>query len=367
MVGPCDVHDLTFPRCHTLQSWATPSLLLEDHRKDGRWHPVIPDCLIHDATLRSGLSQQCFEVSDVSQDLHAVERTLLGAHHASGLGPGQGSDDGVRTMLNLSSSVPCSVGCRALRCAVLLPKLSTIVRMPSDRLSWRSSSWCAIDRALRLDQLRHGKALSSGGRATAAAAAMLPRQRRAWRLLLDALLNSARSAGTSRNGTVQRRPQLIALGGSMLAGSECHDNSLPERSEPAACAYPKRFADALCAALAQGTSGRSPEGRDCLDWRSLALGGTTSISVLPVLPTMLNAVLADGDASSTGGGERGGERGGTPPPALILIDYSANDVLDGMPLERFSAALEAALRYLLVSHPTAAVMLVEVRGSNEPG
>ena len=144
--------------------------------------------------------------------------------------------------------------------------------------------------------------MSEGSTAEAVVNAMPGSQLRAWRAFMQAVAHQpALKRPTQREQSGGPLARVIALGGSMLGGAECNDGVAEAWS--AACAYPRRFVDAL-----------ETGGSGAIDFVSMATGGTTSISVLPSLPSLLSTT-ADME-------------GGTSTPTLIIIDYSVNDALE---------------------------------------
>lgn len=164
------------------------------------------------------------------------------------------------------------------------------------------AAWPSLD----LSAILSGGALGRNMSFAEAAAQLGPSQKRAWLALLDRL---------ERGGARSPPPQLLVLGGSHTAGAECHDGSL----RAAACAYPKRFADAV--GVVHGTP---------MHWVSLATGGVTTAAILPMLPAMLAPY------ASWGG------------PSMLLIDFSVNDAFE---VGTIAGAMEELLRYLLSTPP----------------
>ena len=214
--------------------------------------------------------------------------------------------------------------CQALWCDVPLNL--------SGRGELRLRSWCGWYSALR--NVEDGAALGAGG-ATLAASRLLrvPTHAAAWRRFLGAVMPEADRPRAQSSPWTAR---VIALGGSMTAGNDCHDQTLGMVHTPL-CAFPRR----LVTHLETVSGGR-------VDWRSHAVGGTSTLGQLPSLPL----IMAEYEAERA-------------LPTLILVDFSANDILSSSPDARddgpsaFLPQLEAFYSYLLRAHPHAALLMVE--------
>ena len=152
---------------------------------------------------------------------------------------------------------------------------------------------------------------------------------------------------------------VVAIGGSMMAGTNC-DIKSPIQGRP--CTYTARFARWL---------EREYGYEDGVRYENRAVGGTTTAGALPSLPHLIS--IADAD------------RGLSLLPDVVFIDFSVNDRAEAQdwidqhqaapPATRHSAsggptearnataevraATEAMLRYLLRDAPAVAVVLVE--------
>ena len=182
----------------------------------------------------------------------------------------------------------------------------------------RPHSLCGSAPPLNLVMLRRGEALVPGVSLGAA-------QRRAWAAVGRAL--------EKREHHPSFALRVLALGGSLLAGSDCVDGVHPAFSP--ACAYPKRLAGAL-----QALYGAA------VDWVSIATGGLTTSGALSSLPSLLApyAPPASPDTNSSHGA-----RG---LPTILVLDYSVNDALEGERRKAATlAALESLVRYMCAATP----------------
>ena len=263
----------------------------------------------------------------------------------------------------------CAVGCNALACRVALPtQAARNLRLGEGATH---STWCAATSALHLNALRAGAALGVHGAlaafttdaddpetgapsfgplgtnepplalpAAAAAAALLPAQRDAWWRFSEAALRLPTwHARCSHGGVTASTPtlpapraQLVALGGSMVAGQLCNDGEATNAN----CAYPHRLAAALDALAGATKAPAAP-----LAFTSLASGGTSSLSTLASLGPLLAPFGADAAAGL---------------PTLLVVDFSANDLAGGLDV---LSSTEALVRHVLGELPSVALMLVE--------
>lgn len=165
----------------------------------------------------------------------------------------------------------------------------------------------------------------------------------------------------TRRAGVGHRVQLVALGGSLVAGAKCHDAELSERE----CSFASRFGKLLQQGYAtcsqtqhkDGGTGSSSsvamnsaslEHHVRFEYHNRAQGGLTSPSILPSLPY----AVADGQESGKAAD-------------VVMIDFSVNDQWEGNEgtdpawVARVGAATEGILRYLLAVHPSTAILLWE--------
>ena len=196
-----------------------------------------------------------------------------------------------------------------------------------------------LEQALNLTRLELG-ALSGS------VDAMQLGQFNAWREFVQAV--SHRQSVHLRDRRLYRA-RVVALGGSMLGGAECDDGV--HKPWSATCAYPRRFVSALEQIHRKDQAAQ-------IDFVNLAMGGTTSISVLPSLPVMITSVVEMDQELDL------------PLPTLVIIDYSVNDALEvdinfgkRQSLEAGSSllkpAIETMVRYLLSGFPSMALLLME--------
>ena len=131
---------------------------------------------------------------------------------------------------------------------------------------------------------------------------------------------SAAALHARRMGSAQRRAfqhaasavedasaQILALGGSVMAGGACHD---PKLGYGHNCAYPSRFATFLEACSRRRGQGMALSRNFYFENR--AIPATNTAGVLPQLPSLLSIVGAGGKAHA---------------PHLLIIDFSVNDVV----------------------------------------
>jgi hypothetical protein len=181
------------------------------------------------------------------------------------------------------------------------------------------------------EALEIGGALD-GFSASSAVEHLLTEQRSVYSSFFRAIASSEGSSSRAR---------LIALGGSLMAGAGCNDGIAPPES--AACTYPKRLVDLL---RQHGLNGHgSVLSNTGLEWNSLAVGGRTTVGMLPELPAVLAPYASDAAEGL---------------PTLLLLDFSVNDAADSHEsVDQLSASLEAMLRYLLSSMPEIGLMVVQ--------
>jgi len=238
----------------------------------------------------------------------------------------------------------CGANCVAMLCPLRLPKLF-------ERSLISTSSWCGTSTALHLNRLAAGRALVAGSHFAAAAQLRKnPALRQAWEALLRAVFQppepqpvAAVSSTVALDGSADAargrpRARIISVGGSMIAGVDCADASLGHEHSPN-CAFPQRVVNTLVKDI----------GARDLDLVSLATGGMTMRAQLPGLPLLLQSY---------------GEEARAGVPTLLIIDYSANDVLDGPwssedTHRQRRRTTEALARYLLTEQPQMAALLFE--------
>jgi len=236
----------------------------------------------------------------------------------------------------------CAVGCTAVHCPFQLPPLFNRTHL--------YSSWCGTFTAIDRAKLAAGRALvSSDARSSVSQLSNAPAHADAWRRFLRTVLpqpgapsasdSTSASSAAASSDAAPPRARVIALGGSMTSGIDCADATLPTSNTPD-CAFPHRVVSAL----------REGLGATDIDFVSLAVGGMTMKGQLPVLPLVLRNYAE-------------GARLGM--PTLLLVDFSANDVLDG-PWQDTEPnytprrdVTEAFVRYVLDHQPQLALLLVE--------
>ena len=237
-------------------------------------------------------------------------------------------------------------------------KVSCAMPLSENLLAPWHTTTCLTHMSLDLAAVQRGAMLVTRGSRSgaptahvAAMAALSSSQRRAWARFFDA--TGLRGAASVRSAAVSQRAgtaRIIALGGSMLAGSGCVDGTEPPHS--ATCTYSNRLMQGLSAVRAdrsRGTrvdhEGDAPsDAADSIEWVSLARGGLTTSSSLPSLPSLLEP-YTEADARSM--------------PTLLLVDFSVNDALEGGAIENVGAALETLLRFVMSACPQMAVLLCE--------
>ena len=105
--------------------------------------------------------------------------------------------------------------------------------------------------------------------------------------------------------------RLLAFGGSMVAGQYCTEGRLRPHSRPppnASCAFPARLGKALASwcSVQPRLAHSNPLKVDVIN---LAHGGTTTVSMLPLLPAAVAPFAGDAEAGL---------------PTLVLWDFSIN-------------------------------------------
>ena len=159
----------------------------------------------------------------------------------------------------------------------------------------------------------------------------------------------------------RRRPlSVIAIGGSVVAGTGCTQRTTERVLDGPTCSFAMRFAQWLnCTSRASNLTSIAAINR--------GRGGITTASALPLLPVVVRAI---DDRDDLG-----------PVADLLLIDFSANDASFGLyqngskGLYREDAnvtnslvagATEIMLRFLLTEHPHLPILLIESNCKDTP-